>query len=232
MNKLKKLEKAIPIGASELLGLAGASGLVYTLMQKVSAPEWACIATALVIFCLAAVFWAQVIHYRNASEKFHFVKDVAGEALIEDVREATECILVTHFSTSPIGQSYASAMEQRCRAGLPVTRIIRRGRCNGQEHDTWLDAFKTCAAYRQIEVDLEMPFDFIVFDHSKVQLWFPVSPKAGIFTKAIEFDNEDLARLFTTAFERLQHPPALLLAAADAARAAASTPKQPNDRNA
>ena len=49
MNKLKKLEKAIPIGASELLGLAGGVGLVYTLMQKLSAPEWACVATTLLI---------------------------------------------------------------------------------------------------------------------------------------------------------------------------------------
>ncbi len=194
--------------STHLSTLLGVAGLTSAILAK-SAPDLSLLPNLGISFVSGAValvalaFWLALAHRDNT---YHLVsRDKGGGVLFDHVRDATQCIICTHFTKEPPSKPYLAILQEMLDSGVTMRRLINfHGDPCGSEYE-WLSAFEGRPTYEQIAVDAALPFNLVIIDQQIVWIFFPLR-NAPYFRNAIWFKDKDVAELFGVMIDHWQRP--------------------------
>ena len=133
-----------------------------------------------------------------------------GDAVSVHIKATRKSIYVTHFTNVVPDEMYQTSMLERLRKGIHITRIVAREPKAHSDQYEWLKAYKADKNVKKNYTQIDMkgpavlPIDIFILDEKTVVLHFPREVMNGHFQSAIVMQNEHVARLFQTLFERIR----------------------------
>lgn len=195
----------LPLDSVQLFALAGGASFVFAIFDKLNTPVWLSLVCSFIFFIIGLMYWSLIIYWRNRKNRFKISSDREAENSVMHIKHANEFILVTHFSNTVPSKRYRDIMKNKIGEGVQVTRIVPIDIDKTKEEYKWLAEYENIGGYKEIQVNQKTPFDITLVDNEKLVLYFPVGTDTDYFTKALAFENAEVATLFKTYFEKIKH---------------------------
>jgi hypothetical protein len=195
------------ISTNEAIGLVGLSSVAFTLIDKLSAPLWFSIGTAVLVFTfsLFTVAYSKWIEEEklNKKNRFEMCTDRGGASCLEDIQYTQKSLLLTAFSGEIPDPVYLRAIQVKIDDGLHVNRILPSNVSLNSPEYHWLKTIDRKSNYLQYKCPDPLPFNMIIIDNSIVWLFFPTEPSACHFKNAVSIRSEVLSSHLKVVYDKL-----------------------------
>jgi len=148
---------------------------------------------------------------RMSTEGYEVITDEPMRKVVDLIWGARESILVTHFTTEIPSEEYISAMLERLRDEVTITRVVTFLPGVPKEVYSWLNRFRTDEGttmhhhYTEREYKgAPLPFDIMVIDDEVAVQGFATYPYARRYSFVICHYDRRIARSFRETIEALE----------------------------
>jgi len=192
--------KSYPLHTKDFFLIFGFSSIFFTFAREADLSYLLSISISIMAFAIISVGWTYYALLVSKRDRFRIKRDINFRHVIDDVKEAKEKIYATHFSQIIPTEDYSKVFEEILNTEkVSVTRIIP----SDIKNDDWLNGCRKHESYTEIKINQNLHFDILIIDKTKVRLFFPSTKDTTHYSKVVYFDNEDIALIFSTYFDRL-----------------------------
>jgi hypothetical protein len=93
------MQKRFPLAGGELLAVAGAASLVFTISKELGARGWVPVAIATSVFFAISCTWALSRLWQYEGNRFQLVQEKQSEPTLGPIADSCESILLAHLGT-------------------------------------------------------------------------------------------------------------------------------------